>query len=132
MVEAADPATLLTRYLDIVKAGKEIVYTDIPRSIAPDFVSLLLRVKEGKLRSVVFKASDKFDSGDPDYDYVRQTVARAIDPPKREPGSIAPPRPDRESEDPVDVCAYHPDGDTGPDKSGTADADAGDVTALEP
>jgi LCP family protein required for cell wall assembly len=133
MVEAADPTTLLTRYLGIVKAGKEIVYTDIPRSIAPDFVSLLLKVKEGKLRSVVFKASDKFDSGDPDYDYVRQTVARAIDPPKREPGSIAPPRPDRESEDPVDVCAYHPDGDSSTDESGTNDAgDSGGVTALEP
>ncbi|MFB9314996.1 LCP family protein [Nocardioides plantarum] len=136
MVEAADPATLLTRYLGIVKAGKEIVYTDIPRSIAPDFVSLLLRVKKGKLRSVVFKSSDKFDSGNPDYDYVRKTVDRALNPPPRKPGSNGAPRPDKTSEDPVDVCAYHPDGGTGTtdggdDGTGTT-GDTGDVAALEP
>ena len=136
MVEAADPATLLTRYLGIVKAGKEIVYTDIPRSIAPDFVSLLLRVKEGKLRSVVFKSSAKFDSGDPDYDYVRQTVDRALNPPPRKPGASGKPRPDKTSEDPVDVCAYHPD-DASTDGTGDGTTDGtgdgtGDVAALEP
>ncbi|WP_170286113.1 LCP family protein [Nocardioides rubriscoriae] len=109
IIEAADPATLLTRYLDIVKAGKEIVYTDIPRKIAPDFVSLLLRVKEGKIRSVVFKTSDKFSSADPDYDYVRETVANAIDPPRRKPGAPKV----RRAEDPVDVCAYNPTSDAG-------------------
>ncbi len=104
LIEAADPATLVTRYIDIVKAGKEIVYTDIPRRIADDFVELLLRVKEGKIRSVVFKTSDKFNSGDPDYDYVRETVQNALHPPKREPGDPKV----RRAEDPVDVCAYNP------------------------
>lgn len=135
MVEAADPATLLTRYLDIVEAGKEIVYTDIPRTIAPDFVSLLLRVKEGKLRSVVFKASDKFNSADPDYDYVRQTVANAIDPPRREPGATpSTPRPDRTSEDPVDVCAYNPDAGTEDDTQDDTqdDTDPSDVESTDP
>lgn len=138
MVEAADPATLLTRYLDIVKAGKEIVYTDIPRGIAPDFVSLLLKVKEGKLRSVVFRSSDKFSSSDPDYDYVRQTVQRAIDPPKRAPGST-PSRPrsgGNAAEDPVDVCAYNPvgaDGTTGSTgtSTDTGSTDTGQVASTE-
>jgi LCP family protein required for cell wall assembly len=108
IIEAADPQTLFTRYIDIVQAGKEIVYTDIPRKIADDFVSLMLKVKEGKIRSVVFRTSDKFFSGDPDYDYVRETVANAIDPPKRKPGAPKV----RRAEDPVDVCAYNPvDGD---------------------
>ncbi|MCW2813046.1 MAG: brpA 3 [Nocardioides sp.] len=105
IIEAADPQTLLTRYLDIVEAGTEIVYTDIPRRIASDFVSLLLRVKEGKIRSVVFRSSDQFYSGDPDYDYVRETVANALDPPPRKPGAPKV----RRAEDPVDVCAYDPD-----------------------
>lgn len=104
IIDAADPQTILTRYLDIVEAGKEIVYTDIPRRIASDFVSLLLKVKEGKIRSVVFRSSEQFDSGDPDYDYVRETVANAIDPPPRKPGAPKV----RRAEDPVDVCAYDP------------------------
>jgi LCP family protein required for cell wall assembly len=109
IIEAADPSTLFTRYVDIVKAGKEIVYTDIPRKIAQDFVSLLLRVKDGKIRSVVFRASDKFNSGDPDYDYVRETVQNALYPPPRKAGAPKV----RRAEDPVDVCAYNPVGDSG-------------------
>lgn len=109
IIDAADPQTLFTRYIDIVKAGQAIVETDIPRSIAQDFVSLLLRVKDGKTKSVVFRSSDKFYSGDPDFDYVHETVANAIDPPPREPGTPKV----RRAEDPVDVCAYNPvDGDT--------------------
>ena len=107
IIEAADPQTILTRYLDLVEAGTEIVYTDIPRRIAPDFVSLLLRVKEGKIRSVVFRSSEQFFSGDPDYDYVRETVANALDPPPRKPGAPKV----RRAEDPVDVCAYAPEDD---------------------
>lgn len=104
LIEAADPTTMLTRYVDIVKAGKEIVYTDIPRKLGPAFVELLLRVKDGKVRSVVFRASDEFFSGDPDYDYVRDTVAKALNPPKREAGAPKV----RRAENPVDVCAYNP------------------------
>ncbi|WP_193609202.1 LCP family protein [Nocardioides lijunqiniae] len=134
IVEAANPVNLLTRYLDLVKAGKEIVYTDIPLDIAPAFVELAMEVKNAKVKSVVFKASDKFFSGDPDYDYVRQTVQRALHPkppktpkpPTSEgPGSPGTPVPpdsgtdpgtDPEStdipdEDTQDACAYNPTGE---------------------
>ena len=40
-------------------------------------------MKDAKVRSVVFKPSERFSSADPDYDHVRATVARAIDPPER-------------------------------------------------
>ncbi len=107
MIEAADPTTMLTRYVDIVKAGKEIVLTDVPRRIAPDFVELLLEVKSaGKIRSVVFRRSETFSSADPDYDAMRETVANALDPPPRPAGAPKV----RRAEDPVDVCAYDPDG----------------------
>lgn len=104
MIEAADPQTIITRYREIVQAGQEIVYTDVPRRIADDFVQLLLKVKDGKIRSVVFRSSDQFNSGDPDYDYVRETVQNALNPPPREPGAPKV----RRAEDPVDVCAYNP------------------------
>jgi polyisoprenyl-teichoic acid--peptidoglycan teichoic acid transferase len=104
MIEAADPQTIITRYREIVQAGQEIVYTDVPRRIADDFVQLLLKVKDGKIRSVVFRSSDQFNSSDPDYDYVRETVQNALNPPPREPGAPKV----RRAEDPVDVCAYNP------------------------
>ncbi|WP_139980697.1 LCP family protein [Nocardioides litoris] len=117
MIEAADPATLFTRYVDIVKAGSEIVYTDIPRRIAQDFVQLMLKVKEGKIRSVVFKPSAQFSSSDPDYDYVRETVANALDPPRRPAGTPKV----RRAENPVDVCAWNPVDGEGTTGSAAAD-----------
>lgn len=109
IVEAADPATLLLSYLDLLKAGEEIVYTDIPRGLGSAFVELALRVKDAKIKSVVFQTSEQFNSGDPDFDYVRATVQKAIDPPPRPPGSREPRSP---AEDPEDACAYEPTGET--------------------
>lgn len=83
IIEAADPMTLLRRYTGLAEAGMDIVTTDIPRDLLPSFVELGLRMKDAKVRSVVFKPSERFSSGDPDYDHVRATVARAIDPPER-------------------------------------------------
>lgn len=119
LVDAADPGTLLTRYLDIVEAGKEIVYTDIPRGLAPDFVELLLRVKDGRFRSVVFRPSDEFTSADPDYDYVREVVEKALNPTKRSGGGgggggggDGGDGVEKATENPVDVCGYDPTGET--------------------
>ena len=105
LVQAADPSTLLTRYADLLRSGRDIVSTDIPRDLGPAFVELLLRVKDAKTKSVVFRSSEKFFSGDPDYDYLRSTVERAIDPPQRKNGK---PKRNRTVEDPVDACAYQP------------------------
>jgi LCP family protein required for cell wall assembly len=127
IVDAANPVNLLTRYLDLVKAGKEIVYTDIPLDIAPAFVELALEVKNAKVKSVVFKSSDKFFSGDPDYDYLRETVQNALHPKPAKPPVTpsSPPSPDdspppgtepsdptdpadQPDEDTDDACAYNP------------------------
>lgn len=83
IIEAADPMTLLRRYTGLAEAGMDIVTTDIPRDLLPALVELGLRMKDAKVRSVVFKPSERFSSSDPDYDHVRATVARAIDPPER-------------------------------------------------
>lgn len=109
LVEAANPMNLLTRYLDLVKAGEDIIYTDIPLDVAPAFVDLALEVKGAKVKSVVFKTSEQFFSGDPDYDYVRETVQKALHPPARKPGA---PKPPKTSEDTEDACAYDPEGST--------------------
>ena len=38
-------------------------------------------MKEHQIRSVAFVSSDKFFSGDPDFEWMRQVVDRALDPP---------------------------------------------------
>lgn len=128
IVQAADPMTLLSRYQSVAAAGKKIVFTDIPRQLAPAFVDLALKVKDRQIKSVVFRNSDEFFSGDPDYDYLRTVVEKAISPPDTKPGTSSPRDPDRTPADPEtteppevspgeaveagDVCAYNPTGET--------------------
>jgi len=108
IIDAADPMTLFTKYRDLLKAGQDIVYTDIPIDLAPAFVELALKVKDAKTKSVVFKASENFYSGDPDFDWVQSVVQKSLDPPKRNPKKA---KPDNPSEDAKDVCAYNPEED---------------------
>lgn len=131
IIQRADPARLLVRYLDLIAAGEDIVRTDIPRELAPDFAELALRVKDSDYESVVFQRSDAFDSGNPDVDHIRARVAGALS--EAPPASRAAPSPGRRSadgsstattastdeqsvgavdipapEDAADACAYRP------------------------
>lgn len=109
IIDDADPSTLIRKYLDLAEVGKEIVRTDIPSDLLPAFVDLTLKVKETKVRSVVFRSSDDFYPGDPDFEWMRSKVDNALAPPtpKRhrdradDPGAAA---------DAKDVCAYDPAG----------------------
>ena len=103
IAQNANPLNLLRNYQAVAKAGQELVRTDIPRELLPAFVDLGLRVKEHRLKSVVFRLSDSFNPGDPDFDYVQQTVATAIAPHH---GAHRPRTPAEESSE--DACAYHP------------------------
>ena len=53
----------------------------------------------------MFRASDQFYSGDPDYDYVRAVVDKALYPPKKNGKREQ----EEKVENPIDVCAYQPD-----------------------
>jgi len=122
LIADADPATLVRRYLDLAKAGKEIVRTDIPRSVLPALVDLGLEVKEQRVRAIAFVTSDRFFSGDPDYAWVQESVRRALetlDRPRKsgagqpEPEATATPTAEADPGQSVDVgdsCAYHPPG----------------------
>jgi polyisoprenyl-teichoic acid--peptidoglycan teichoic acid transferase len=112
IVEAADPVTVVRRYLDLAEAGKEIVRTDIPRSVLPALVNLGLRVKERRMRSVAFVRSERFFSGDPDFAWIQESVQRGVatlDGP-RKPRSGTPSTDPGESVDVKDSCAYNPEG----------------------
>ena len=125
VIKQANPANMLARYEDIAKAGKDIVKTDMPREVLPLMVDLSLRVKDGNVRSVVFKHGvDGFSSPNPDYALMRQRVKAAVKETKKEKSSPSPsaskkaksasPKSsgssddDKASEDIADSCAYQP------------------------
>ncbi len=68
IIKQANPANMLSRYEDIAKAGKQIVFTDMPQEVLPLMVDLSLRAKNGNVRSIVFKHGvDGFLSPNPDF-----------------------------------------------------------------
>jgi LCP family protein required for cell wall assembly len=109
IIDEADPLTLLRRYERLADVGKRIVRTDIPRELMPAFVDLALKIKDARVRSVVFRSSDKFFSGDPDFEWMRSVVRRALTPHAHSGHRKGPADPGT-AVDAQDVCAYAPVG----------------------
>ena len=79
IIKQANPTNMLARYEDVAKAGKQLVYTDMPQEV-PLMVDLSLRVKDGNVRSIVFKSGvNGFHSSNPDFSLMRKRVKAAID-----------------------------------------------------
>jgi LCP family protein required for cell wall assembly len=132
MIEAVDPATLITRYTALADAGAEVLSSDIPLSLVPAFVELALKVKDAKVRSVVFKTSAKFFSSDPDFTWMQETVAKAINPKieLEEPGTPTEDPTDEPSDEPSEEPTDDPT-DEPEDDPATA-VDARDSCAYQP
>jgi len=77
IIDAADPVTLLKKYQELAATTKDIVSTDIPRSVLDDFVDLGFLVKDANVRSVVFD-ENLIKPAYPDYDKMRQIVQTAL------------------------------------------------------
>ncbi len=117
IIKQANPTNMLARYEQIAKAGKDIVVTDMPQEVLPLMVDLSFRVKDGNVRSIVFKHGvDGFLSPDPDFALMRQRVKAALseskstdDSSKADPSKSSKPKPKKtESEDVDKTCAYDP------------------------
>jgi LCP family protein required for cell wall assembly len=126
IVDAADPATLVTKYQAIAKAGKHLLRTDIPQELLPALVQLGLKVKSGTVSNVYLDVSKlKLKYLHPDYEGLREAVQKALEskptdvaatPTKTAtpgkstttPGKSATPPPNQNLND---ACAYHPTGD---------------------
>jgi polyisoprenyl-teichoic acid--peptidoglycan teichoic acid transferase len=113
IIKQANPTNMLARYEDVVKAGKQLVYTDMPQEVLPLMVDLSLRVKDANVRSVVFRHGEAgFYSGDPDFTRMRKRVKAAIEEaksptsptPNKSPAKSSTRSP--QSEDVNDTCAY--------------------------
>jgi LCP family protein required for cell wall assembly len=78
MLRQLDPTTVVTRFSDIAKAGKQVISTSIPRGEIATFVSLALEAKSQPV-STVSLVPPAINTGDPDWDLVRTMVSSAID-----------------------------------------------------
>ena len=116
IIRQANPANVLARYEGIAKAGKQLVYTDMPQEVLPLIVELSLRVKKGNVRSIVFKNGiSGFISSNPDYETIRKRVKIALgetknikSSPTPKPSSGKGPKRSTESDDINASCAYDP------------------------
>ena len=121
IIKQANPSNMLARYEDVAKAGKQLVYTDIPQEVLPLMVDLSLRVKDGNVRSLVFKSGEAgFSSSSPDFTQMRRRVKAALNETKKPtsdeptPSESTPTKSSKKSrsapksEDVNDSCAYDP------------------------
>ena len=109
IIKQANPTNMLARYEDVVKAGKQLVYTDMPREVLPLMVDLSLRVKDGNVRSVVFKSGVAgFSSSNPDFTLMRKRVKAAIGESKHPKEAKKAGGRTTQSESVNDACAYDP------------------------
>ncbi|HET9873567.1 MAG TPA: LCP family protein [Propionibacteriaceae bacterium] len=127
IIKQANPGNLLARYEAIARAGKNIVTTDVQQEVLPMMVDLALRVKDGNVRSIVFKHGVAgFSSPDPDFARMRQRVRVALGETKATSPRVVPKpqtsttpkakptaasrtaKPTAQSEDIVNSCAWKP------------------------
>ena len=112
IIKQANPTNMLARYEDIVKAGKQLVYTDMPQEVLPLMGDLSLRVKDAKVRSIVFKHGVAgFSSSDPDFSLMRKRVKAALGESKTPTASESTKKSSArapQSEYVNDTCAYDP------------------------
>ncbi|NUP77376.1 MAG: LCP family protein [Nonomuraea sp.] len=77
LLDQADPATVLSRFNRIALATKELIRTDIPRSMLKNLVPLALKVKNAKVSSLQF-VPPLISTGYPDWDKIRDLTAKAV------------------------------------------------------
>ncbi|NIK55196.1 LCP family protein [Kribbella shirazensis] len=81
LVNSANPQTLVTKYQEIAKAGKQLLRTDIPQEILGAFVQLALKVKNAKVTNIDLDKSKNFPTGkNPDYTAMQEIIQKAIAP----------------------------------------------------
>ena len=77
----ANPATVLTNYESLARAGKNIVATDVPNALLPALLELALRVKGKPMTSMGFENGvDGFSTVTPTWTTVRERVKAFIAP----------------------------------------------------
>jgi polyisoprenyl-teichoic acid--peptidoglycan teichoic acid transferase len=100
MLDQKSPMDVLRNFQAVASATKDSVATNIPQEILPALVTLAEKAKARPMESIAFDPSlpdpsepdGKFNTGNPNYQYVRQVVRDVIEaPPATTSTSAAPP-----------------------------------------
>lgn len=89
VVQQVNPITMLQRYPQIAAVAGDNMSVSIAADDLPAWAELVLRVQDGNIKSLPF-TSDNINTGDPDYDDIRDTVDKAINPPEPAPATSTP------------------------------------------
>lgn len=89
ILEQFTPATVLTRFQDIAKAGSEIVHTDIPASMLSFLADLAVKAKEQEVTTIELTLENDVDPDDPDFERIQGMVEDALHPPTPTPSPEA-------------------------------------------
>ncbi|MFZ0531007.1 MAG: LCP family protein [Propionicimonas sp.] len=113
VVQQTTPLNVLQNYQSIAAAGQKTITTDVPRAMLPALVELADKVKNTKLRSVVFTPGTAgFYSSNPNWDKVQARVTKALKETKSDVEASADPTAKttkKKSDDLDKVCGYHPE-----------------------
>lgn len=107
VVQQTTPQVVLTNFQDIAKAGQQNIATDVPRTLLPDLVDLGLKVKDTKLRSVVFDPQSGFNSSNPNWAAVQKKVQKALKETADGADGTGTTK-KKKSDDLEAICGYHP------------------------
>lgn len=77
MAKQLDPRVVATKFVDLSRAGKDLVVTDVGAGHVAELAELALRAKSLDLRSVDF-TPPLIVTADPDFDLIRSSVLDAI------------------------------------------------------
>ncbi|WP_417562161.1 LCP family protein [Microbacterium sp.] len=75
------PATVLSRFQEIMAAGEHLVKTDIPKPMLSAFAELALKAKDHKVTTIELTPANNVDQVTPDIGLVHDLVHKALHPP---------------------------------------------------
>lgn len=78
VVQQTTPEKVLLNFNSVVKAGEKTITTDVPQKALAPLTELGLKVKDTKLRSIVFDPDSGFSSSNPNWNKVKRMVNKAI------------------------------------------------------
>lgn len=80
----ANPTNVLAKFQSVASAGSEVVKTDIPQGMLGYFVHLSSKTKALPINAVNLTPDNDIDPTDPDFNYIRQMIDTALNPPPAE------------------------------------------------
>lgn len=91
MVGQLDPQLVATRFVELSRTGKDLLRTDVGRAEIVELVDLALKARATGMASVNFNPPLIPNTADPDFDFIRATVAKHIEAAERADEVVAEP-----------------------------------------